>query len=65
MTGPSQLNWLVNFLQICVSMSIVAVCVEGLSLTVWATFFRVNSLEGKGGTCLLCKNLSAEGVSTC
>ena len=26
-----------------VSMSIVAVCDEGLSFTVWATVFRVNS----------------------
>ena len=42
MTGPSELSWLVNSPQFFVSMSIVAVCDEGLSLTVWATVFRVN-----------------------
>ena len=43
MTGPSELSWLVNFLQILFSMSIVAVCDEGLSLTLWANVFRVTS----------------------
>ena len=42
MTGPSELSWLVNVPQNFVSMSIVAVCGEGLFLTVWATVFRVN-----------------------
>ena len=39
-----------------VSMSIVAVCDEGFSLTVWATVFRVNCLKGEE-TCFLCRNL--------
>ena len=42
MTGPSELIWLVNFLQI-----LFRYCDEGLSLIVWATFFRVNSWKGK------------------
>ena len=42
MTCPSELRGL-SFSFKFVSMSIVAVCDEGLSLTVWATVFRVNS----------------------
>ena len=48
-----------------VSMSIVAVCGEGLSLTVLATVLRVNMLEGRGGTVLPLQELVAEDVPTC
>ena len=41
-----------------VSMSIVAVCDEGPSFAVWATVFLCELFEGKGGTCLFCKNLT-------
>ena len=46
-------QFLSNFVSVCN----VAVCDDGLSLTVWATVFSVNKLEGRGGTCFLCRNL--------
>ena len=42
MTGLSELSWIANFFKNFVSMNIVAVCVEGPSLTVLATVFLVN-----------------------
>ena len=45
MTGLSELSWLVCFFsfKFCFSVNIVAVWDEGLSLTVLATLFCVNS----------------------
>ena len=57
MTGPSELSWPVNFLQILFSKNIVAVCDEGPSLTVLATLFRVNSGKAKEACASFCRNL--------
>ena len=36
---------------------------RAFSLTVLGTVFRVNKLEGKGGTCLLCRSFRAVHLS--
>ena len=38
-------------------MNIVAVCDEGLSLTVLAKVFLYEWLDGNGGVCFLCRNV--------